>query len=137
MNKFLRFLMVCVTVSAVIGSPPVFGQSGVTFASASHTKSAVKSSGRKTELRHELKQIETRYKVSFMYSADLKDMVISNKFDPAIKSITRQLDNLIKGTSLSYKRISENFYVITKAHNHASTNDENSMEGLIAVSDNQ
>jgi len=141
MNKFLRFLMLCVTVSAVIGSPPVFGQSGVTaYASTSQTKSAIfkgKLSERKTELRHELKQIETRYKVSFMYSAELKDMVISNKFDPTIKSITRQLDNLIKGTSLSYKRISENFYVITKTRDHASTTEQTSLEGLIAVSDEQ
>lgn len=140
MNKSLHFLLLCVTVSTVIGSPPVMGQGVMAYASTSQTEPAIlkrKFSETKTELRHELKLVESRYKVSFMYSAELKDMVISNKFDPSIKSVSRQLDNLVKGTSLAYKKISENFYVITRSRDQVSNDYQNAMDGLIAVSDGQ
>jgi TonB-dependent starch-binding outer membrane protein SusC len=66
------------------------------------------------ELKHVLSKLEEKYKISFLYDASLNDVGVSGNIDPEISSVDLQLDNILRGTALIYKKLEEGFYVILK-----------------------
>lgn len=115
MNRFLLIVLACYGwIGDCITTYP---QSGVnTLYAYGERQSTYTLPESHIELRKILKKIEAHYNVSFMYNASLKNVMVPNRFEPPLPSVTQQLDRLTKSTTLVYAKISDNFYVIRKRH---------------------
>ena len=63
-------------------------------------------------LKQMVKQLESKYQVSFMYRGELDDFKLTNRQESGYTSLGKELDYLLKSTGLKYKRVNPAFYVI-------------------------
>lgn len=73
-----------------------------------------KSQSRAIKLKILLQQLEEKYQVTFMYPSEAGDKVVNAAIDNALVTVEDQLKNILKGSSLVYKKIDTKLYAILK-----------------------
>jgi TonB-dependent starch-binding outer membrane protein SusC len=110
MRKIIPLLMVGLLLA---GYPPADAQSNV-YASAQLDPLKKSKNLQTIELKTILSRLEQRYRVSFMYKSNLKDIRVTNANDNEFNTVADQLDFIFKSTPLMYKKVDEGFYIILK-----------------------